>query len=78
MRLPHRWTRTHRAETPRERVLCDARRAVRGVRRSSIWLGERPFSDKNGYDQVGYSRTGFETMKVNDGQEPAQWDGWKR
>jgi hypothetical protein len=75
--LLHLLSRTHRAEMPRERALCKARRALGGVRAESIWLGERPFSDKNGYDQVGYGRTSREVWTQNDGEQ-GQGSRWKR
>jgi hypothetical protein len=40
------WRIITRQQTPIEK----ARRAIRGARRQSEWLGKRPFSDKYGYD----------------------------
>lgn len=46
MRWPHRWTRAHRRETPRERAMCEGRRAIRQARAWSEWLKVRPFGDR--------------------------------
>jgi hypothetical protein len=45
MNLKQMWRIITRQETSMER----ARRAIRGARRDSNWLGKRPFSDKYGY-----------------------------
>lgn len=45
MNLKQMWRIVTRRETPMER----ARRAIKGARRYSKWLGKRPFSDKYGY-----------------------------
>jgi hypothetical protein len=45
MRLKQLWRIITKKETPMER----AQRAIRGARRDSKWLSERPFSDKYGY-----------------------------
>lgn len=40
------WRVITRRETPMER----AQRAIKGAKKDSAWLAERPFSDKYGYD----------------------------
>lgn len=69
MRVPHRWTRTHRGETSRERALCDGRRAVRAARRQSAYLALRPFSDKYGYDRLGGGDWSNDRHNDDDGSE---------
>lgn len=55
MNLRVLWKIITRRETPLER----ARRAIRGARRDSKWLGERPFSDKYGYGDDGVESSRF-------------------
>lgn len=45
MNIKQLWRRITRQETPMDQ----ARRAIKGARRDSEWLGKRPFSDKYGY-----------------------------
>lgn len=55
MNLRTFWRIITKKKTPLEK----ARRAIRGARKHSRWLGERPFSDKNGYgDDYNDSRYG--------------------
>jgi hypothetical protein len=51
MNLRQLWRIITKQETPMER----GRRAVKGARRYSKWLGERPFGDKHGYGGSDYN-----------------------
>lgn len=41
--------------TGRETSMERAQRAIKGVRKRSKWLGERPFGDKHGYGGDDYN-----------------------
>lgn len=65
--LVHALSRAHRAETVRQRALCRGRRAGRAARAESRWLAKRPFSDKHGYDGIGFG--GASGWRGNDGRD---------
>jgi hypothetical protein len=77
-RLAHLLSRAHRRESSKARAMCAYRGQVPYIRGESEWLGQRPFSDRYGYD--GGFQPGAHSGDRFSGDGDT-WDGgrrWKR